>query len=432
MGNIVKLNTVSLDGNTCIKRGSGGSGGGGSALLSTELALTHANAAKWETLAYYSTIEAAISDISRSSIASNCSADEAVVAVDFRGRYARIFLLKNTRVETSIDIGGIELLLGGNTLDVIKPLHASSDCVINGRAKGSTVKGQQLLVVEGGRCNLLGGTFTSSTSGLGVNDDPYASIQIAGGRLKTYGCNLIAADDAGGTISNIFVASNADLYAIDTKMTLTSKTGMQSCCVYNKGGIMLERCKLEAFSDHTANAAGNNYASTARAIYGDTDSITQMEDCYIYGAHSGATVKGTLNITRGTYCGYSHGGVYIATAGNPVFIRDAVFKQVPLPAGYYDDGRAGTNGAALYIGGATNIQVYVDNCVFDALIQPIVMKNSSNVLYISNSRMNKDYSRAGIRNDSSNQVKFGVRNNFDVNNLENKRNYENTDADYGS
>ena len=64
---------------------------------------------------------------------------------------------------------------------------------------------------------------------------------------------------------------------------------------------------------------------------------------------------------------------------------------------YIDDGVAGTNKAGAYIGGASNITVYIDNCNFSGNYYPFVMRSSgykvdgvkhyeSNIsVYISNS-----------------------------------------------
>ena len=89
----------------------------------------------------------------------------------------------------------------------------------------------------------------------------------------------------------------------------------------------------------------------------------------------------------------------------------------------------------MYIGGASYMNVYFDNCDFYGKIQPIVIKYNSNsshdnYLYISNSAMNLNYTRTGIRNDGANYVRFGINNAFDASVLENNINYEYTDENY--
>lgn len=395
-----------------------------------DISLPYTDAKLWASCSYYNSIESAMSDIGAGQVASNCNESDAVVAVD-KARFYRLWLLKDVQTTSIINLDNIELILNGHKLNLTTAMQASKDCIIDGRIKGSAILGKTLLELSSGICEIKGGTYQMNTSKSGIDGSPFPCLNAIGGSLNIQDATLIAVDDNGGTISNIVVAQGATLTAKDSYFKLTSKYGMQSCCVFTRGVVTLERCKLEAFSDHTANSAGTNYARTARAIYGETTSVTSLFDCYVYGAHSGMTYKGDLTIDGGTYCGYSHGGVYLSNSNKTNKIKNATFKEVPLPSGYYDDGVAGTNWAGIYVGGASGIQVYVDNCTFFAQAQPIVLKTGGNTLYISNSRMNKNYTRAGIRNDSSNQVKFGVNNNFNYTNLENKRNYEDTGLDYG-
>lgn len=427
--NNTTLNVLSLDSNSVgnfKKSASGGTWMGNE----TDLALPYSDAQLWDSCSYYNSLDSALDGITSNTIASNCEEVDAVVAVD-KARNYRLWLLKDLQISSAINLNGIELILNGHKLSVDAPMQVSADCVINGRVKGSTIVGKTLLVQSSGLCTIVGGTYQMNTSNMGIDGSPYPTFQVDGGNLVIEGATLVAVDDNGGTISNVLVNAEATLSARDSYFKLTSKYGMQSCCVFVKGTLLLDKCKLEAFSDHTANSAGTNYARTARAIYGDTGSVTSLSNCYVYGAHSGMTYKGEVTIDGGTYCGYSHGGIYLSNQNMSTRIKNATFKDVPLPSGYYDDGVAGTNGAAIYIGGTSGMNVYFDNCTFYAEIQTLVMKTGGNTMYVSNCRMRHGYSRCGIRNDSSNQVKFGINNNFTYSNLENKRNYENTNLDYG-
>lgn len=425
--NKMTLNVVHLDGMVATKK-TGGAGAWTGNI--SDLSLLYSDAEKWDSCSYYSSLELALDGISKNSISSDCAESEAVVAVD-KARNYRLFLLRDIETNYEIVLDGIDLILNGRKLSVGTPIIASGNASIDGRAKNSTIIGKNILKVNSGTCNVFGGTYKMTTSKMGTNGSPFPCFDVVGGTLEVESCTLDAVDDNGGTISNILVNSGAELIAKDSQFKLTSKYGMQSCCIYNNGTITLNKCKLEAFSDHTANAAGNNYERTARAIYGAVGSISDIKKCYVYGAHSGMTFQGEVSVEGGTYCGYSHGGIYLSNQNKTTIIKNATFKDVPLPNGYYDDGRAGTNGAAIYIGGTSGMNVYFDNCTFYAEIQTLVMKTGGNTMYISNCRMRHGYSRCGIRNDSSNQVKFGINNNFDYTNLENKRNYEVTDLDYG-
>lgn len=428
------MNTISL--NTIFLDDAKGVGGAKKSTADSwvgskkDLALLYSDAKLWESCSYYSSIETAIADIKKGNIASNCDEQDAAVAVD-KGRLFRLFLMKDIETSSEVSLEGIELILNGHKLNLSTPISATGNCIIDGRANKSTIIGKTILNVNSGQCKVYGGIYKMNTSKQGQDGNPHPCFNIIGGTLDLEGATFIAIDDNGGTISNILVNSGSQLAAKNCSFKLTSKYGMQSCCIYNKGTVTLEKCKLEAFSDHTANSAGTNYERTARAIFGDTDSVTNLLMCYAYGAHSGMTFKGEVSVDGGTYCGYSHGGIYLSNQNKTTKIKNATFKDVPLPSGYYDDGVAGTNGAAIYIGGTTGMNVYFDNCTFYAEIQTLVMKTGGNTMYVSNCRMRHGYSRCGIRNDSSNQVKFGINNNFDYTNLENKRNYEVTDLDYG-
>ena len=330
--NTTNLNVLSLDSNSVgsFKKSASNSWVGSE----IDLALPYSDAQLWKSCSFYNSLDSALVGIASDTIASNCEEADAVVAVD-KARNYRLWLLKDLQTSSAIELNGIELILNGHKLSVDTPMQVSADCVINGRSKGSTIVGKTLLVQSSGLCSIVGGTYQMNTSNMGIDGSPYPTIQVDGGNLVIESATLVAVDDNGGTISNVLVNTGASLSAKDSYFKLTSKYGMQSCCVFVKGTLLLDKCKLEAFSDHTANSAGTNYARTARAIYGDTDSITSLVNCYVYGAHSGMTFKGDITIDGGTYCGYSHGGIYIANSKKNTKIKNAIFKQTSLPSGYY-------------------------------------------------------------------------------------------------
>ena len=250
-------------------------------------------------------------------------------------------------------------------------------------------------------------------------------------------CNEITAsfvDDMGGTITAITVPEGTSAEIYDSEIVVNSPQGLMSTCITNYGNCLLQNTSMKALSNHCANAAGNDYGQTARALYSESESVTIFKNSYIYGAHSGATVRGCLYVDGGIYEGYSHGGLYISNLGKETLLKNATIAECSLPDGYIDDGVAGTNHAGIYIGGSSNMKIYVDNCDFYGVQQPIVLRGSSgesnNVLHISNSRINLDYTHYGVRNDGSNQIKFGINNNFGVNDLKYDRNYEFTSDSY--
>jgi hypothetical protein len=291
-------------------------------------------------------------------------------------------------------------------------------------------------LLNGGESYVDGMKFQINTNGGGEHENPSTTLKItSNGVLNVSNSIFKGVDNVNGSISNIYVDENCVLNGKDCNFEIISPNGMSSN-VFSKGNIYLENCDLQCYANHTANDAGTYYATMSRAIYSLIGNVT-LKNCIIYGTHSGLTIRnGELYIDGGTYDGYSHGGIYLGNANQKSYIYNASINDVALRGeGMYDDGVAGTNNAAMYIGGANFMQVYVDNCEFYGKIQPIVIKyhatsSHDNHLYISNSRMNLDYTRSGIRNDGANYVTFGINNNFDYRDLENNRNYENTNENY--
>ena len=309
------------------------------------------------------------------------------------------------------------------------------NCVLDMAEHTLTAKENQPLLQVGANCSIRGGKLEGRSNGIGSQGEPYVFIDVTSGAILTMEdiqANVV--DSNGGTVSAVMVAEGSYAKISQSHLIVTSQTGLMSNCVYNYGECIIEQSRLEAFSNHCANAAGNNYGQTARALYSEASSTTTFLDSYIYGAHSGATIKGSLSIDGGTYCGYSHGGLYISNSGKSTHIINATIKECDLAEGFIDDGVAGTNHAGIYIGGSSNMAIYVDNCNFYGLQQPIVLRGSSgesnNILYISNSSINLDYTHYGVRNDGSNQIKIGINNNFGVDDLKYARNYELTEEEY--
>lgn len=119
-----------------------------------------------------------------------------------------------------------------------------------------------------------------------------------------------------------------------------------------------------------------------------------LENCNVYGTHSGIQTRGHALIDGGEFCSFGHGGVYATSHtsdfNSEIRIKNAKLYCSPVLNGYKND--VDGNDSALYIGGKDNIKVYVDNCIISAEIQPIVVKDTTsegnNHLYISNSLMN--------------------------------------------
>lgn len=366
---------------------------------------------------HYTTLDVAVEDMNTESLGKNALADShgAGVALYCEGDVYHYYILKDM-VDVSVSVErSCRFEVGEHTIAAKEGaplLQASADCAI------------------------VGGRLTGVASGNGTRNSPYVLINITSGAAFTMNeSNVSVVDNNGGTLTAVMIDESSSAEISQSNLTVTSATGLMSNCVYNYGECTIRQSRLEAFSNHCANAAGNDYGQTARAIYSEAKSSTTLLDCYIYGAHSGATIRGKLLVDGGTYYGYSHGGLYISNGRQDTRIFNAAIGECDLPEGFIDDGVAGTNHAGIYIGGSSNMTLYVDNCDFYGVQQPIVLRGSSgesnNTLCISNSRINLDYTHYGVRNDGSNQIKIGKNNNFGVDDLKYARNYELTDVYYG-
>lgn len=396
-----------------IVKGEGGNG----IVNSPKLKLKKEEVKRWFSAYYYATLSDAFADINQGSLGSSSVEDEKEAA-------ALVYKEKNNTFVCQV-------------LKDEKDFAASIDANVSIDLDGHTVtiKDSATIFING-KCDISNGSIKGLSNEEGTKENPYILFNIQSGSILLKNVSILANDDNGGTLYGVSINEECEGVITDSTIQVVSKTGLMSYCVNNLGVCTIEDSILEAISNHCANEAGNDYGQTARAVFSDVNSSTIFKNCYIYGAHSGATIKGDLFIDGGIYNGYSHGGLYISNAGKNAKLFNATIQEVSLPEGYIDDGVAGTNNAGIYIGGSSNMSIYVDNCNFYGKSQPIVLRGSSgesnNTLYISNSRINKDYTNYGVRNDGSNQIRIGINNNFDKSNLKYDRNYELTDMDYST
>lgn len=388
---------------------------------------------------YYSSFDLAVSDINNNLIGEHAQkelTDETVCNVYFDDGL-NIFLFKDVESNNNLlPTIRLRLFLNGKVITSycdtfinsnydIEIKNGSIDC----KPKNYDVEAYCLLLSG---CNglLKNVTIITSTSGGGEAENPTSSIRVKNNtKLNVEECNFKFIDTNSGSTSNIYIEDTCNMDGYGNQFEIISPDGM-SANIFSKGDIKLKNCGIYCYSNHTANDAGTYYASCGRAIYSLNGNV-KLFNCEIYGTHSGLTIRnGELYIDGGVYDGYSHGGIYLGNSNCKSYIYNASINDVAIRGeGMYDDGVAGTNNAAMYIGGANYMNVYVDNCNFYGKIQPIVIKyNASsshdNYLYVSNSTMNLNYTRCGIRNDGANYVTFGIGNNFSFSNLANKRNYE--------
>ena len=210
---------------------------------------------------------------------------------------------------------------------------------------------------------------------------------------------ISAVDTDSGSIVGIYTEADTTLEVVNTKITVEIEgESLENIGVCSHGDATLTECTVIAKADYTANAAGTNYASKSRGVYCEGE--LELNDCTVWGAHSGVTAKGDTIINGGTYEGYGHGGFYFGGPSINVNIYDATINWAEMKDGFVADSVAGTNGAGMYIGGASNMKVYIDNCDIYGTLYGVVLRDSggesSNSVYVSNTEFT-GYSRYAFR-----------------------------------
>ena len=384
---------------------------------------------EYESDYYYNNIEDAVIDINNNALGV-LAVEQSTAKVKVKKN--NIFLLENAVIASPVNvIATINLYTNGKNITTNSTITVDGTLNIYGDKSNIDSTVANFLVVRG-FCSLFGGKYTLKITDNGTSETDMDKLIEVSGSLMMKNATINASNPIGAA-SVIYANENSTVKGFNTIIDCSIKGGFV-WGIYNKGTLTLSHCKVVAYADHTANAAGTNYATTSRGIYTEIGNV-ELYECYVYGAHSGITSKSPIKINGGIYDGFSHGGLYLSNGNVETQLYDAEFKDVDIPEGYTFDTVAGTNGAAFYIGAANNMQVYCDNCRFFGNIQPIVMKyNSSssrdNYLYLSNVTVNYGYSRCAIRNDGANYVRFGVNNNITSSNLENKVNWEDTGLCY--
>lgn len=380
---------------------------------------------------FYNSLEDAITDINNSvkelAISDSTNAKIKVVKNN-------IFFLDNITLSSPVTVSStINMYINNKqfncngliTVTVTGCLNIYADkCKINTNCS-------TFLNIEG-YCSLVGGNYNIKISGNETSSlTPEKSIIVSGTlNIKNV---VLEITNSIGSATVIWTEENSILRGFNSIITCNIPDGF-AYGLYSNGEVELEHCKVTAHSNHTANAAGTDYATTSRGIKADLGSL-ELSECYVYGAHSGITVKCPLKITGGIYNGFSHGGIYASANNSEIILSDCEINDVDISEGCIYDAVAGTNHAAFYIGAGSYMNIYVDNCRFYGVIQPIVMKyNSSsshdNYLYLSNTTINTDYTRSAVRNDGANYIKFGMGVNITSSDLENDVNWEETGLCY--
>lgn len=353
-----------------------------------------------------------------------------------------LLILEDLNFNNSIDItNDVILQLGGKVLNFNSDTAfnvESDNFVIDGTKEGSKIsltnanQKTTLAEINNGSLTLNGGTYETTSNGVGTDSNPNSSFVVGDtATLSVNNASIISNDTGGGTLVGVLVEDGATTNISNSSIEVTSLNGLKSDGIRNNGVMTLTNTNVVAYSNYTANAAKNDYATSTRGI--SNEGIMTLKNCYVYGAHSGIRSLGTLYIDGGTYEGYGHGGIYFGGSNTTSYVKNAKVSLVDIKIGF-DDGIAGTNKAGFYIGGASNVVVYMDNCNLYGSYYPAVLRSSgnerNNALYISNS-IAENYDRYFRNDGSTNKIYIGTGNNFTIYNTYKESGTVETTDDYG-
>lgn len=316
-----------------------------------------------------------------------------------------IVLAETLLVDTDciLDLNGHKIIS-----TAMKAIEVNGNVVIDGSADGSGMTASMpegenalLLQVTEGSLMVNGGTYAVTTTNAGT-PSAQAAVMLAktGTTLTVKDAVVTAVDMENGSVAGIFTEAGTVLEMTDTEVLVSSGESLENHGISAKGDVVLVNCSVIAEADYTANKAGTNYASNSRGIY--CEGGLELYDCYVWGAHAGVTAKGSVYVDGGIYDGYGHGAFYLAGTGTTSYFYNATINWAPMRDGTYADLVAGTNGAGFYLGGASNMTAYFDNCKFNAIggseyvykgeevpFYGIVLRSSggekNNSVYVSNS-----------------------------------------------
>lgn len=428
---------------------------------------------------YYSTMNLAVTDVNNGAIGASADVDKedavAGIYTDENGGVNVVLLQDYTETTTISPAVDMTINLGGHILsstDTVGVNITAGNVAIDGRLNGSTIQakhtqstGARTIVVDAGaNLTIDGGTYVCNTEGdnsrcidssgnltltdaavIGVETTgAIRAVQIAKGTATVSDSTLITNADDGSaygivnvgstTVSNCSINTTANKDSRGINNSAAGTATLSDCSITAKatGGTAYGGCNFgtATVSDCTINAYTNYapYDSVRQSSVGFGSSVgttTTLNNCYVMGTHSGVQNQGTLYVNGGTYEGYSHGGFYFTESGTTSYVRNATIRECAMPNGYSDlDTDGGCNYAGFYIGGdvdENNITVYMDNCDIYGSKRPFIFRGTdgeqNNTVYISNSRINKDYTEIGIRIDNdTHRLYIGQNCNFDISN----------------
>ena len=370
---------------------------------------------------YYDNIQDAFLDIDNQHMHhgarhNNINSEIVVVCQD---NTCTVRLLRDVVVDSPLILNGVNFDLNGFVLEnnTTTLISTYGTCrIYNGRLKGSLDNGDNydgLLVNRQSVCAIENIEFdVESAHQTNILVHAYGNIVVMNSSMEV---STLASNEAAMTTAvygNIF----SNIYISKSDVVAKSDFGrVEGVYVGDTGKI--ESSSIIAYSNYRS----NDVTFTSCSIGCNNSGEFVVNDCDIYGVHSGINSSGTLFVNGGTYRGYGHGGIYCSGVNNVYHIINSSICQDEMPCGYEDFG-VGCMYGGLYVGGGqgrNNISVFVNNCVITADQNPVVLRGTSeeqnNSIYISNTTMDVKHIR--VDNDTH-RVYIGQGCNFDASHVD--------------
>ena len=370
---------------------------------------------------YYEDLSDALTDIEDECVGrrSKSSNNNSSVSVTFQDNIPTVCLLKNITTDYTILLNNTNLNLNGfeltnNKTTLIRTIGTCS--IYNGflnRSYGNDNEFDGLLISKGSICCIENITFTSkSTNQTNIVVRVYGEMFMANSSIEA---SSLESDQNITTIAiygNIFSNIHIEKCNIVAKSDFGRVDGVY---VGDVGKIV--DSSIVAY----ANYQSNEMNFTSCAIGCNNGGTLTINNCSVYGIHSGINSSGALYVNAGMYCGYGHGGIYCAGNNRDCVILNATIFQGDMPDGYKDMG-VGCMQSGLYIGGGenhNNINVFIDKCTIRATKNSIVLRGTSgeknNSLYISNTTIDVQHIRV---DNNTHRIYIGSGCNFDASHVD--------------
>ena len=380
------------------------------------------------TFSYYSTLKLAADDVNAEIIGENADSNKldavAGVYTDENEKVTILALKAANIAETIVVSGDVTLDLGENTHTSLAPtaFSLSGNVVVDARRGGGiTMNGETgvklcALHFTSGTGVVEGGKYVTNSSNVATTRADIGTIVVDNGAVVTINdVTSISTDDVAAAVSALFISEGGKAEVNNSYIHGICKSGYNVAGVAVFGELVATDTKFIADSDYLGNEAGNDYGMFSRGVY--SYGPTTLNNCYVYGTHCGVSIaQAPLTINGGLYEGYGHGGLYTTSgAGKTNYIYNAKFVgTIDMKEGYVADDIVGNNYAGIYIGG-TDTTVYMDNCDVYGAWQPIVLRDTREILYVSNTRTNTDYTKYPVRISNTSTLYIGAGNNFNKN-----------------